>query len=100
MNCEEATKLMDGYLDGASRGELSGAGFPLIGGRLDYLDNHPVAALTFKQLFEGQILHRRRLELWSPHKTVGSEKLRARQLRVSARAVFFDDARLRLGSPP
>jgi anti-sigma factor RsiW len=131
--------------------DLSGEGFPLIGGRLDYLENHSVAALVyqrrkhfinlfiwpttpadskeqkmverqgyhlvhwidgdftywavsdvsvgdlqnFKQLFEGQVLHR----WWRSALSCGLGR-DFRKKATSPRTIFFWSLRLRLGLPP
>jgi len=48
--------------------DLTAQGFPLVGGRLDYLDNQPVAAIVYKRR-----LHYINLFIWPSTQNMGSE---------------------------
>lgn len=48
--------------------DLTAQGFPLVGGRLDYLDNQPVAAVVYKRR-----LHYINLFIWPSTQNMGSE---------------------------
>jgi anti-sigma factor RsiW len=48
--------------------DLTAQGFPLVGGRLDYLDNQPVAAVVYKRR-----LHWINLFIWPSTRNMGSE---------------------------